>query len=282
MAQSLFAGATEYEHQSLEDILTDIENWIELINKTKSICTVNIRELKETNYWNMVYDDFKISITRALNHFDTVISDIKRISTGIKNDNIKSVHIKLLQQITKQSSENEKYISKSWHSTDRWKEYGNSNFIKVELLYTEIKGTVCTLLDASNMAMRLKDYMGDETQMKNQFIFNGDVSQSNIGNTNSNGSSSIINISSGEDIKKLFEIFMNNIKNSSLDNLEKDDIEEAVQRIKKLNEEEKSPRIIDKIKEKLTIVEKIVTKGKSMGTLTLECIEVFDKVKDCF
>lgn len=75
---------------------------------------------------------------------------------------------------------------------------------------------------------------------------------------------------------------MGNIKNSSLDNLEKDDVEEAVQRIKKLNEEEKSPRIIDKIKEKLTIVEKIVTKGKSMGTLTLECIEVFNKVKDCF
>ena len=282
MAQSLFAGATEYEHQSLEDILTDMENWLEIINDTKSICEVNISELQEANYWNRIYDDFKISITRALNHFDTVISDIKRISTGIKNDDIKSVHIKLLQQITNQSSENEKYISKSWHSTDRWKEYGNSNFMKVELLYTEIEGTVCTLLDASNMAMRLKDYMEDETQMKNQFIFNGDVSQSNIGNTNSNGSSSIINISSGEDIKKLFEIFMNNIKNSSLDNLEKDDVEEAVQRIKKLNEEEKSPRIIDKIKEKLTIVEKIVTKGKSMGTLTLECIEVFNKVKDCF
>ncbi len=282
MAQSLFAGATEYEHQSLEDILTDMENWLEIINDTKSICEVNISELQEANYWNRIYDDFKISITRALNHFDTVISDIKRISTGIKNDDIKSVHIKLLQQITNQSSENEKYISKSWHSTDRWKEYGNSNFMKVELLYTEIEGTVCTLLDASNMAMRLKDYMEDETQMKNQFIFNGDVSQSNIGNTNSNGSSSIINISSGEDIEKLFEIFMNNIKNSSLDNLEKDDVEEAVQRIKKLNEEEKSPRIIDKIKEKLTIVEKIVTKGKSMGTLTLECIEVFNKVKDCF
>ena len=282
MAQSPFAGATEYEHQSLEDILADMENWIEIINDTKSICEVNINDLKEANYWNRIYDDFKISIIRALRHFDTVISDINRISKGIKNDDIKSTYIKLLQQITKQSSENEDYITKSWHSTDRWKEYGDSNFRKVEILYEEVKGTALSLFDASNMAMRLKDYMEDETHMKNQFIFNGDVKQSNIGNTNSNGSSLIINISSGEDIEKLFENFMNNIKSSNLDSLEKDDIEEAVQRIIKLNEDEKNPRIIDKIKEKLAIVEKIVTQGKSMGTLTLECFEIFNKVKDCF
>ncbi len=62
MAQGMFGGFTSYEIQSLQDILEDIEQWIELTNEKEELITTQYRKLKNCGYWNKIPFNFQSTV----------------------------------------------------------------------------------------------------------------------------------------------------------------------------------------------------------------------------
>lgn len=168
MVKGLIGGGTDYRHQSFVDILNDLveerDQTIEFLDAIK----VNIEKLIDNSYWtNHVPYDFKMMVEYAQKHYDTAIAEfndiIKELSIEVKEN-----HINRLKRISSVASEINGDIGRIWHQQYGQKDYGNSDFRIVELIYADIRGIAVSLLDISNMAMRLRDFIGKQgQQMKN-------------------------------------------------------------------------------------------------------------------
>ena len=159
MAKGLIVGMTDYSHQSFEDILEDL-----VAEKDRTISFRNciqsyIDKLKDNSYWNDVPSHFKMIISYSLKHFDTATTEFEDIVNELKME-VQEHHIKRLQRIATVAEEINRDIGMVWHQQYDQKDYSNPNFLIVEEIYGDTRSVAGNLLDTSNMAERLKDFIG--------------------------------------------------------------------------------------------------------------------------
>lgn len=181
MAKGLIGGMTDYSHQSFNDIINDLEreekNVTEFINQIEA----NIGKLNVSGYWDEnVPDDFTMIIAYSLKHYKTAKDELSEISKEIQNE-VREHHCKRLQRLSTVANEINRDIGKIWHQDYGAKQYGNTDFRIVERIYGDTRDMAVNLLDTSNIAERLTDFIGKTktTMDKNQNI--GDISNTTFG-----------------------------------------------------------------------------------------------------
>lgn len=159
MARAEIAGMTDYSHQSLDDILEDLGNWIESLHETQGAFHRIINELMENGYWDNVFDGFQILIGYALKFHETAEKELKEILEEIISDEIQSNHITRLKSISTTADKLNKRYGQVWHQEYKFKDYRNPNFKRVERLYARGRDMVATL-ELSSLVVRLEDFIG--------------------------------------------------------------------------------------------------------------------------
>lgn len=163
MAKGLLGGMTDYNHQSFIDILNDLGAERKSTISFRDAIQVNIDKLKTNSYWgNNVPFDFKNIVAYALRHYNTTISEFEDIIKDLKIE-VKEHHIKRLNKIAKVAQEINIDIGKIWHQQYHNKDYGNPDFTIVESIYGYTRDMAVNLLDTSNIAERLNDYIGKQS-----------------------------------------------------------------------------------------------------------------------
>ncbi|MBS7199322.1 MAG: hypothetical protein KH111_14475 [Bacteroidales bacterium] len=163
MAKGLIGGKTDYNHQSFDDILTDLNEERKQTTLFRAEIIKNINILKANSYWeNNVPFNFRSEVEYAVKHYNTTIVEFKDIHKDLKNE-VKEHHVKRLQKISTIAQTINVSIGRIWHQEYDNKDYDNSNFWIVERIYCDTRDIAVNLLDISNIAERLNDYIGKST-----------------------------------------------------------------------------------------------------------------------
>ncbi|MEK4453439.1 hypothetical protein [Paenibacillus sp. FSL L8-0506] len=170
MTQGLFGGATSYNDQSIEDIIEDINEWIDYTKEIKQFLEDGIANSKAANYWNIIPFDFSMTLLASVRCQNTFLNDFDRILNAISNAQLTTREVELLKKIGLNAG---KYNSKygiTFKEDNEWKEYGDKNFQVVENMYAQGRDYFVTLQDAMNASVRLSDYINSIPQVLNQNI----------------------------------------------------------------------------------------------------------------
>ena len=160
MTKGIFAGTTDYSHQSFDDIVNDLESELKNVAVFVEKIQNNIDKLKLNDYWSgSVPFNFSSIVAYAIKHFNTTETEFQDIIQGIKRD-VKKHHCKRLQTIAEVASEINIKIGLIWHRQYDKKDYENANFMIVESIYRDTRDVAVDLLDISNLAARLTDFIG--------------------------------------------------------------------------------------------------------------------------
>ncbi len=176
MAKGLIGGMTDYSHQSFNDIISDLEREQENVTEFINQIEANIKKVEDSSYWDEKVPFCFIGIINySIKHYKTAKEELGEVSKEIQNE-VREHHCKRLQRLSIVADEINKKIGKIWHQEYRDKEYGNNDFHIVEKVYCDTRDMAVNLLDISNIAGRLTDFIGKtKTSMdKNQKI--GDIS----------------------------------------------------------------------------------------------------------
>jgi hypothetical protein len=164
MAKGLLGGMTDYNHQSMTDILNDLEAEQNRTISFKEGIEKNIQTLIDNAYWTTeVPFDFKNIISYSVRHFQTAISEFDDIRKDLLIE-VKEHHIKRLNKISLVAQEINVDIGKIWHQEYHNKEYSQQNFRIVEDIYADTRDMAVNLLDTANIAERLQDYIGKQNK----------------------------------------------------------------------------------------------------------------------
>jgi len=224
MAKGLLGGMTDYSHQSFDDIIKDLESEKNNTIAFIKIIEENIAKANENNYWNdNVPFDFKSMIAYSLKHYGTSVTELNEIGEEIQYE-VQEHHCKRLQRISEVAREINVEIGQVWHQRYDRKEYGKDDFRFVENVYENTRDIAVNLLDISNIASRLNDFIGKKKvtmEKKNSF---GSLSNATFGNNatiivGDNNQLKISNVTKGnfEDLRNLFS--KNNITDEDLNEL---------------------------------------------------------------
>jgi hypothetical protein len=157
MAKGHLGGMTDYNHQSITDILNDLEAEQNRTISFKQDIEKNIQTLIDNAYWKTtVPSDFKSIISYSIRHFQTAISEFGDIRKDLLVE-VKEHHVKRLNKISLVAQEINIDIGLIWHQQYQNKEYGHGI---VEDIYADTKDMAVNLLDTANIAERLQDYIG--------------------------------------------------------------------------------------------------------------------------
>ncbi len=175
MSRTTVAGMTDYSHQSLDTILNDLGNWSTTLVKTIAHLENNKQKLIDNEYWKTTDDDFKWIFARAHMFYTTALTEINEIRDQMPLE-VQPNHVTRLERIGKTSYEINMEWGDTWHNRMKPKQYGDPNFIILEDLYAKSRDMAVDLMDLSNVADRLKDYIGRK----------GKLGQNNLGASNIN------------------------------------------------------------------------------------------------
>lgn len=170
MAKGLVGGMTDYSHQSFNDIVTDLQKEHATLTDFINGINANIEKVKASGYWNQkVSSDFTQIIGYSLKHYKTAKEELNEIAQEIQVE-VREHHCKRLERIANVADEINSTIGTIWHQRYNGKEYGNPDFLIVEDIYGDTRDMAVNLLDISNIASRLKDFIGKTktTMEKNQ------------------------------------------------------------------------------------------------------------------
>ncbi len=159
MPRGLFAGSTDYSHQTFSDIIDDLNNWkTSLLNTTETINSI-IKHLQDNGYWSGVPDDFSWLVMYALKFYETSIVEIGSIIHDLESE-VQENHISRLRSLAKTAHDLNIDFGRVWHQEYKPKDYGEPNFSNVEKIYALGRDMVVDMLDLSNAAARLEDFIG--------------------------------------------------------------------------------------------------------------------------
>ena len=160
MAKGLFAGMTDYSHQSFNDILEDLDKGEKLVIELIEAIENNIKKLEPSGYWKKQPFDFKNIIGYSLTHYKTTQQELHSIHEEIQKV-VQENHCKRLERIASVAHEINIDIGKYWHNDyEMYKDYDDLEFHTIEYIYGDTRDTAVTLLDYSNLSERLKDFIG--------------------------------------------------------------------------------------------------------------------------
>lgn len=182
--QGIIAGCTNYDIQSLNEILVDIKNYIEYADSTKKILEGNNEYIINNRSTVEVSDDFVFLIERSVIFLQTIIDDLKIVKSDIEGNQVSEKTYNLLKNIGKQTNVMEENYSEVYYADGsiKWKKYYNELFCKyVETSYGEGRDFFITLKDVNNIAERIRCYMDmNRNFINNNITINGNVTNSNI------------------------------------------------------------------------------------------------------
>ena len=184
MAKGLFGGMTDYSHQSFADIIHDLEheqkNVIVFLEKIEQ----NLKTVTDNGFWNKkVISNFQRIVAFSIKHYKTAKQELAEIASEIQIE-VREHHCKRLHKIANVAHEINVDIGKTWHQDYEdhgVKDYDDANFRIVENIYKDTRDMAVNLLDLSNIASRLEDYIGKTTitMEKNQNL--GGISNASFG-----------------------------------------------------------------------------------------------------
>lgn len=182
MAQGLLGGMTSYEVQSLQDILSDIECWLQYASETKSFLTQNMQTAIRSRFWYKVGAEFQMEIEESIIYIGTLLHDMGMVKKAIEDDTVTEREVQLLSSIGWKSVEFNGNYGKTYHNGYMWQDHGNPDFEVVEEMYKVGRDFFVTLQDAGNAAYRLQDYITRSTIVKeqNNITFSGHIDHSQI------------------------------------------------------------------------------------------------------
>ena len=167
MTRSMLAGMTDYRHQTFEDMMSDLQNWVNGLEQTISIMNENIKKLTGVGYWDKVPYDFKATVDYSLKFYKTSVKEIKDMLLEF-NKEVRKGHVARIKTLFKVASELDDNFVLAWHHHYGKKEYGKDEFELVEEIYKEGRGMAIDMLDLSNLAARLEDFVGTRSENVNQ------------------------------------------------------------------------------------------------------------------
>jgi hypothetical protein len=170
MSQGIFGGMTNYEDQSVFDILEDIKNWINYTTQMKSYLEDGITTLKSRDYWNKIPFNFQMTLISSVRCQNTFLKDLGLISNAIERDQVTLREVNLMKKIGLNAVEYNTEYGKTYKEETRWKEYGNEDFKIAEKMYANGRDFFVTLQDAVNVSARLNDYINTVPPVVNQSI----------------------------------------------------------------------------------------------------------------
>ena len=167
MTRSMLAGMTDYRHQTFEDMLSDLQEWVNSLEQTISIMNENIEMLEEVGYWDEVPYDFKATVEYSLTFYKTSVEEIKDMLLEFGKE-VKSGHVVRIKKLSKVAWELNRRFGTDWNRNYGKKEYGKDEFKLVEKVYQEGRNMAADMLDLSNLAERLEDFVGTKGENVNQ------------------------------------------------------------------------------------------------------------------
>lgn len=165
MGRSIFAGFTDYSHQSFKDIVMDLQIWIKNLMEVSDFLPTNIQKLKESKYWDSVNANFQSLVQYSIKFYDTSIQEISEIAKEIQEE-VRPNHIVRIRSLYKTASELDLRYGRVWYREDWRKEYGDKDFKVVEKLYQQGRSMAIDMGDLSNLAARLEDFVGKKVKPK--------------------------------------------------------------------------------------------------------------------
>jgi ActR/RegA family two-component response regulator len=159
MSRATSAGMTDYSHQSLENILKDLENWSVTIKRIMLHLETQKQILITNGYWESANSDFKWIYARAFMLYTTALTEVFEIKEQLPVE-VQNNHVTRLNHIGTTSYEINMEWGTVWHKEVNPKQYGDQNFKILEDLYAKSRDMAIDLMDLSNVAERLKDYVG--------------------------------------------------------------------------------------------------------------------------
>ena len=161
MARSIVAGLTDYSSQTIAEMTTDLNDWESYLINVCELLRGKITELEASGYWTSVYGNFRYLILHAVDYIERSKDEIKEISKEIQNE-IQQNHVSRLRKIGIKADELNRELGQMWNREypDRLKDYNNNDFRKVETLYGKSRDAAANLLDLTNLASRLQDFIG--------------------------------------------------------------------------------------------------------------------------
>lgn len=168
MAKGSIAGATDYSNQSLNDIFKDLDNELVAVLEVTASINRNINKLKDSNYWDKeVLLGFKNIINYSLRHYSTTIEELGSIKIEMGYE-VQKNHCRRLENLAEVAYKINKDIGLFWHREYEKKAYGNKDFMLVENIYYNTRDIAVNLLDLSNIAGRLRDFIGKKNHLSSQ------------------------------------------------------------------------------------------------------------------
>lgn len=155
--RSLLAGFTDYSHQSLRDISGDLADWIKSLKETLKSNSDFIAKFENKDYLKTFYD-FYCTYMYTVKFFDTCVEELT-IILGEMDKCIKQTHITRLFKIGGKSVEISNDLGKIWHSDNNPEMYGDKDFKILEKLYADSRDMCNDMIDISNCAHRLEDFI---------------------------------------------------------------------------------------------------------------------------
>jgi hypothetical protein len=156
------AGMTDYSHQSFNDMLTDLDNWLKNLVQVCELLEENEAQLKlDDYYWGNINHDVQGIFLYSHKFFKTSIEEIESILADLE-DEIQENHVSRIRSLGLTAKNLETDLAITWHQ-DPWeyqKDYENSKFRLAEKMYTEARGMAADMIDLLNLAVRLEDFLG--------------------------------------------------------------------------------------------------------------------------
>lgn len=157
MSRSIIAGMTDYSHQTFEDMVHDIQDWVSDLNTTINYYNETIANLKSTNFRNDAPYDLKRLFEYALHFYATSKSELSEILHEITLE-VKRHHVERIKNLSDTSKQlNQKY-GITWHSADI--DYSDVNHQTLEKMYQRGRDTAAGMMDLSNLGARLAHFIG--------------------------------------------------------------------------------------------------------------------------
>lgn len=159
MPRGELAGMTDYRHQTFEDMVSDLRKWVNSLEEAIRNVNQTVEKLEEVGYWDGVPYDFKATVAYSVKFYKTSVEEINDMLVQFGKE-VKSGHVVRIKRLSRLASELNRDYGTGWNRDYGRKEYGKAEFKLVEKIYEEGRGMAIDMLDLSNLAERLEDFVG--------------------------------------------------------------------------------------------------------------------------
>jgi hypothetical protein len=181
MTRSIIAGETDYSKQTLKEMHKDLNDWIHLLDDTKKTCNNIITGSQKTGDWNNIYPEFKDLVEKCIDFINRARNEIEEIVSQLLIE-VQDNHVNRISTIGENAHhlmgeiprvKNREY--RQWireQAPDITKEVYRIYIGDTEKLYDEINGAVLSLWELSNLAERLRSFIGYRHAEPLSYLYN--------------------------------------------------------------------------------------------------------------